>query len=125
MASPSPRCVPVSRRSRGKAVVRRSDVRSGVVMVRLFGVVDAVDDDGVSLRIGGPKERTVLARLAIEDSSWVSESRLVDALWPQDPPPSARRTLQKYLSRLRTALRGEVTLESRRSSHRLVVDHQT
>ena len=94
-------------------------------MVRLFGVVDAVDDDGVSLRIGGPKERTVLARLAIEDSSWVSESRLVDALWPQDPPPSARRTLQKYLSRLRTALRGEVTLESRRSSHRLLVDHQT
>ena len=37
----------------------------------------------------------------------------------------ARRTLQKYLSRLRTALRGEVTLESRRSSHRLLVDHQT
>src|SRR5215207_152092 len=125
MTPSSPRCVPVSRRSRGKTVVGCSDVRSGVVMVRLFGVVDVVDDDGVSLRIGGPKERAVLARLAIDPGSWVSESRLVDALWPQDPPPSAHRTLQKYFSRLRRALRGSVTLETRRSSHRLLVDHHT
>ena len=94
-------------------------------MVRLFGGVDVVDDDGESLRIGGPKERIVLARLAIDAGSWVSEPRLVDALWPEEPPPSARRTLQKYLSRLRTALRGKVTLESRRGSHRLIVDRES
>src|SRR5829696_6140271 len=94
-------------------------------MVRLFGVVEVVDDDGLSLSVGGLKQRTVLARLAIDAGSWVSESRLVDALWPQEPPPSARRTLQKYLSRLRRALRGQVAVESRRGSHRLVVDRES
>ena len=91
-------------------------------MVRLFGVVEVVDDAGESVRIGGLKERTVLARLAIDAGSWVSESRLIDALWPEEPPPSARRTLQKYVSRLRTALPATVALESRSGSHRLVVD---
>ena len=91
-------------------------------MVRLFGVVEVVDDAGASVRIGGLKERTVLARLAVEAGNWVSESRLIDALWPEEPPPSARRTLQKYVSRLRTALPATVALGSRSGSHRLVVD---
>ena len=91
-------------------------------MVRLFGIVEVVDDAGAALRIGGLKERTVLARLAIEAGSWVSESRLIDALWPEEPPPSARRTLQKYVSRLRTTLPATVALESRSGSYRLVVD---
>ena len=91
-------------------------------MVRLFGIVEVVDDAGAAVRIGGLKERTVLARLAIEAGSWVSESRLIDALWPEEPPPSARRTLQKYVSRLRTTLPATVALESRSGSYRLVVD---
>ena len=91
-------------------------------MVRLFGVVEVVDDAGESVRIGGLKERTVLARLAIDVGNWVSESRVIDALWPEAPPLSARRTLQKYVSRLRTALPATVALESRSGSHRLVVD---
>src|SRR5262249_5140763 len=34
--------------------------------------------------------------------------RLIDDLWPDDPPESAHGTLQAYISRLRKALRGEV-----------------
>ena len=66
-------------------------------MVRLFGIVEVVDDAGAAVRIGGLKERTVLARLAIEAGNWVSESRVIDALWPEAPPLSARRTMQKYV----------------------------
>lgn len=34
--------------------------------------------------------------------------RLIDDLWPEDPPESAQGTLQAYVSRLRKALRGEL-----------------
>jgi DNA-binding SARP family transcriptional activator len=36
---------------------------------------------------------------------FVSREVLVDLLWPENPPPSARQTVESYVSRLRRALR--------------------
>ena len=49
--------------------------------------------------------RVVLALLVLRAGQLVSRDALVDALWPDDPPPSARQTVESYVSRLRRALR--------------------
>ena len=54
--------------------------------------------------ITGVKERTVLAHLLARVGQVVPAEELVDALWPHDPPRTARRTLQSYVARVRTAL---------------------
>lgn len=73
------------------------------MQLRLLGPVQLYDAGG-PVHVGGPKERTVLAVLAIEAGSVVLESTLIEALWPQDPPRTAARTLQSYVSRLRKTL---------------------
>ena len=54
--------------------------------------------------LGGPKQRFVLARLLAEPDRVVSIDRLVDGLWGDDPPETARHTVQAYISELRKAL---------------------
>ena len=62
--------------------------------------------------VGGAKERAALALLALHANHIVSEDRLVDALWPNEPPRTAIRTLQSHLSRLRQLLSDGLALES-------------
>jgi basic membrane lipoprotein Med (substrate-binding protein (PBP1-ABC) superfamily)/DNA-binding SARP family transcriptional activator len=51
--------------------------------------------------LGGPKQRLVLALLLAEPNRVVSLDRLVDELWGEDPPETARHTVQAYVSELR------------------------
>ena len=73
------------------------------MLVRLLGPVEIVGAEG-SIAVGGPKERALLAFLALRVNETVSEATLIDALWAEDPPRTAVRTLQAYLSRLRRGL---------------------
>jgi DNA-binding SARP family transcriptional activator len=57
--------------------------------------------------LGGPKQRLVLALLLAEPNVTVSVDRLIDGVWGEDPPDSARHTLQSYVSELRKSV-GEV-----------------
>jgi DNA-binding SARP family transcriptional activator len=67
--------------------------------------------DGVrSIAVGGPKQRMVLAALAVSAGSSNATDRLVDLVWGDSPPPTARRTLQSYIAGLRTALGSEVVV---------------
>lgn len=66
--------------------------------------------------MGGPKERATLAVLAVHANSWVSDGFLIDCLWGDAPPPSATRTLQKYVSRMRGVLAADGALEVERST---------
>src|SRR5207248_1075821 len=52
----------------------------------------------------GAKERALLAVLAVHANRVLSEDFLVEALWGDDPPRTAARTLQGYVSRVRKAL---------------------
>ena len=54
--------------------------------------------------LGGPKPRTLLARLLLEPNRVVAYDELIEAVWPDEPPRRARHTLQVYVSSLRRAL---------------------
>ena len=61
--------------------------------------------------LGGPKQRLVLAMLLAEPNRVVSVDRLVDGLWGDNPPGTARHTVQSYVSELRKALGSVITRE--------------
>ena len=71
--------------------------------VRLLGPCEAVRV-GASVALGGAKPRTLLAVLALEPGRVVSVDRLVEALWPGDPPETSSHAIQVYVSQLRKAL---------------------
>jgi DNA-binding SARP family transcriptional activator/tetratricopeptide (TPR) repeat protein len=73
------------------------------VRYRLLGPV-AVHQDGVSLPLGGPKPRAVLAALLLEAGRVVSDERLIALVWGDDPPPTVRGQLQVHVSGLRKLL---------------------
>ncbi len=75
------------------------------VLLRVLGSVDLVED-GRRIGPGGPKERAVLAALAVHANHIVSEGLLLEAVWGDDEPPSAVRTLRSYVSRIRHTLNG-------------------
>ncbi|MEM9513366.1 MAG: BTAD domain-containing putative transcriptional regulator [Actinomycetota bacterium] len=72
-------------------------------IVRALGPLTVLVD-GEPVDIGGPKQRLLLARLLIDRDHAVSVDQLVDALWGDDPPPTARKALQVHVSKLRRAL---------------------
>jgi DNA-binding SARP family transcriptional activator len=95
-----------------------------VVQVRLLGPLEVVAGDGTPLLVGGAKERAVLALLALHAGQVVAEGQLVDALWGDDPPRTATKTLRSYVSRLRQGLaRGgdEVVIDTAGGGYRLQV----
>ena len=59
--------------------------------------------EGRPLDLGERKQRMVLAVLLLEPNQLVLLDRLVDLLWREDPPSSARRIVQAHVSRLRMA----------------------
>ncbi len=73
-----------------------------VLELRFLGPVDVVAD-GVSVQLGGRLESTVLALIAMGDGP-VSPERLIDEVWEDSPPVTARKTLQTYVWRLRQRL---------------------
>jgi predicted ATPase/DNA-binding SARP family transcriptional activator len=57
--------------------------------------------DGRDVDVPGRQRRAALAVLALAAGRTVTVAGLVDALWSEDPPASARNSLQSHLSRLR------------------------
>jgi predicted ATPase/DNA-binding SARP family transcriptional activator len=77
--------------------------------------------DGEPLPLSGKKPRALLAALLLEADRVVSRDRLIDALWGEDPPETARNTLQVYVSQLRKVLPDDM-LETTSSGYRLAVE---
>lgn len=76
---------------------------AAAVEVRLLGPFEVLRG-GVVVDVGGPRQRAVLAHLALARGRVVPVERLIDRLWGDDAPASATGTLQSYVSRLRAAL---------------------
>ncbi len=70
---------------------------------RILGPLD-VHADGRPLPLGGPQQRAVLAVLLLHAGEAVSTERLIDDLWGEQVPSSARPVLQGYVSNLRKAV---------------------
>jgi DNA-binding SARP family transcriptional activator len=66
----------------------------------LLGPLEA-SDDGDVLPLGGPKQRTLLAHLVLHVNGVVTTERLIDSIWGDEPPETARNTLQTYIRHLR------------------------
>lgn len=71
--------------------------------VRLLGALEVVHD-GTEIRAGGPKQRGLLALLALSVGRIVSVDRLLDGLWGDDAPEGGAASLQVHVSNLRKAL---------------------
>jgi DNA-binding SARP family transcriptional activator len=78
---------------------------------RLLGPLEVLVD-GKPVAIAGAKPRALLARLLLDAGRVVSADALVDALWGEQPPPSARKVTQVYVSQVRKAL-GPDAIETR------------
>ncbi|MET8655455.1 AfsR/SARP family transcriptional regulator [Streptomyces griseus] len=76
---------------------------AGAVHVSLLGPLTA-RLDGRELPLGPRKQRLVLATLLARPNTPVPVGVLTDAVWPDDPPRTARKNLQVYVSAARTLL---------------------
>jgi DNA-binding SARP family transcriptional activator len=77
--------------------------------------------DGEEMVPGGGRERGVLVALALAGPRGLDHDRLVDQLWGPASPPTAHRTAQAYVSRLRSVLGGDA-IRTEAGRHRLLVD---
>jgi predicted ATPase/DNA-binding SARP family transcriptional activator len=77
--------------------------------------------DGEPVALGGQKRRALLAALLLDANRVVSRDRLIDSLWGEEPPDTARNTLQVYVSQLRKLL-PDGLLETTAQGYRLGVD---
>src|SRR5689334_8046235 len=101
--------------------------RSGVGDFRLLGPVE-VWHGAERIDVGHPRQRTVLAALLADAGRSVPVATLIDRVWGQAPPRSARQSLHAHLTRVRqvvqrAGLPGSLVLTS--DSYRLEVDPAT
>ncbi len=73
------------------------------MLFRVLGPLE-VSVDKRQIALGGPKQRSVLASLLVRPNQVVPAENLIDQLWGEDPPNTARKTLQGYVTHLRRAL---------------------
>jgi YVTN family beta-propeller protein len=91
-----------------------------------FGVLGPLEvtRDGVPIDLGPRKQRAVLAILLLSANRVVPTTRLIDDLWGNAPPETARSALQVYIAGLRKALgEGGAALTTRAPGYLLAVDN--
>ena len=74
---------------------------------RILGPLE-VEEEGRVLKLGGAKQRGLLALLLLHANEAVSRDRLIDELWGDQPPETAATAIQVHVSQLRKALGRDV-----------------
>jgi len=98
--------------------------RSDGLEIRLLGPV-ALEVAGHEVGIGSPKQRVILAMLAL--SPRVTVDAIADALWRDTPPASVAATVHTLVSRLRRTLQeagGGITIRSEGAGYVLDVESE-
>lgn len=91
--------------------------------VRLMGPTRAIVDGRV-VELGGPKKRVLLTALALSAGAALSTDRLIELVWDDAPPATARRTLQSHVAALRGALGGRDSLRPAHDGYLLDVERR-
>jgi predicted ATPase/DNA-binding SARP family transcriptional activator len=86
---------------------------------RILGPLEVTDGERV-IELGARRQRQLLAILVLHANEVVSADRLIDDLWGAEPPATAAKTLQVYVSRLRRALGRDDVIATRSGGYRLV-----
>jgi DNA-binding SARP family transcriptional activator len=76
---------------------------------RILGPLEAYEA-GKQVPVGGAKQRALLAVLLLHANQVVGSDRLIDALWEGQPPDTARKALQVYVSQLRKRIGPDLLL---------------
>ncbi len=79
---------------------------------RILGPLE-VSDGERAVRLGGVKQRSLLAILLLQAPEPVSADRLIDELWGEEPPEDAHTALHQHVSRLRKLLEPHAVLVTR------------
>ena len=85
---------------------------------RVLGMIEVSQNGSGPIPLGGPKQRAVLAHLLMRADHVVPTDVLIDEVWGEEPPETARNALQSYASHLRKAL-GAERVEGSRAGYRL------
>src|SRR3954471_19815824 len=88
-----------------------------------FGILGPLEvrREGRAVAIGGAKPRAVLAVLLLHANEPVSADRLALALWGEEAPADAIKTVQVHVSRLRTVLGSRELITTTAAGYRLRV----
>src|SRR5206468_11418882 len=84
---------------------------------RVLGPLEVIGPRG-RIKIGSDLQRAILALLVLHVGETVSTDHLIDEVWGDDPPPSARHAIGVHVARLRRAL-GVACIESQPHGYRL------
>jgi ABC-type transport system substrate-binding protein/DNA-binding SARP family transcriptional activator/streptogramin lyase len=79
---------------------------------RILGPLEATRDER-QLALGGRRERAILGILLLHAGEVVSVERLIDGVWGDARPTSAKHMVHEYVSRLRQALDDETKIATR------------
>lgn len=87
-----------------------------------LGSLEMRDHDGRGIRINSTRRRQLLALFLLRANHAISVTQLVDGIWPEDPPHSARANIKTYVSALRRDVgRAGATIETVPRGYRLHV----
>lgn len=87
----------------------------------MLGPVQATRD-GQPVPLGAPKQRALLAILALRPNTTVSIDELIDGLWGEDPPATAAKMVQLYVSQLRRVLADDAPIVTHGRGYELRLD---
>jgi DNA-binding SARP family transcriptional activator len=79
------------------------------VEFKILGPLEVLDE-GRAVSVRGARERAILAFLLLHAGEVVPADRLIDELWGEEPPESARKSLQVRVAGIRKALGAETVL---------------
>lgn len=82
------------------------DVTDNGPLFRILGPVEILAADGEWRGVGSAKCRTTLALLLLARGQVVPLDRLVDGLWPEEPPGRALDLVRNYVMKLRRMVPG-------------------
>jgi predicted ATPase/DNA-binding SARP family transcriptional activator len=91
------------------------------VRIGILGPLEVRDQAGQLVRLGGPRLRALLIRLALDPGRTIAAERLTGDLWPDTGPADASNALQALVSRLRNVA-GPDIIEHRPGGYQLAVD---
>ena len=90
---------------------------------RILGPLEVSGVDG-PVALGGGRERALLALLLLHANEVVRSDLLIEELWRGEPPASAAKALQVYVSRLRKRLGADVVTTRARGYAVIVADDE-
>jgi predicted ATPase/DNA-binding SARP family transcriptional activator len=73
------------------------------VDISILGELE-INDGTAPIDVGGRRERAIVETLALAPGDVVATDTLIDGAWGDDPPPTAEKSLQSHISRIRQRL---------------------